>query len=122
MENQSLSAKVYPSIDELLPLEMLVIIPDNLAREIIERYETLGPKYLTDNLTEDGRQINGMMYTDRIVNCIEEIVDAVFCIVGQIFKDTSKGAEPSQNLYTILDGLIQIYKLLSMEKIHGNYF
>ena len=100
---------------------MLAILPDSLAAEIKERYETLGDKYLSDKFHTDGRQINGMMFTDRIINCKEEVVDAVFCILGQIFKETVKGIEPSENMFPMLYGLIQVYSLLSLEYVRGNY-
>ena len=106
----------YPSIDELMPQVLLSLIPASLAAEIRERYLTLGDKYQTMYQHTDGRFINGMMFTDRIDNCLEEVVDAVFCILGQIFKDTEVNIEPSANLYSILEGFIHIYSLLMMEK------
>lgn len=113
---------VYPSISELMPNILLSRIPASLAAEISERYETLGGKYLTGNFTEDGRQINGMMYTSRIDNCLEEIVDAVFCMLGWIFKSNLNcaGAIPD-SAYASLQGLIEIYSLLKAEQANGTF-
>lgn len=111
----------YPSISELLPPLLLAKIPHKLAEEITERYATLGEKYLTDALHTDGRRINGMMFTDRMVNMNEEIVDAVFCAVGQIFKDTNAGKLPSENLAYILDGLTELYTMIALEIHKGGY-
>lgn len=123
---------VYPSIEELMPDSLLSIIPANLAKEIEERYRTLGDKYLTENTTEDGRRINGMMYTSRIDNGLEEIVDAVFCVLGWILKTSPKAAAhstlyytvpitPPDSAYTALTGLIEIYSLLKAEQASGAY-
>ena len=111
---------VYPSIDELAPREIRAIVPVLLMQEIEERYEKLGEKYLTDETRPDGRRINGMMYSDRIVNCREEIIDAVFCVLGQIFKDTRvANVEPSDSLYVMLTALIQVYSMcVVMEEEH----
>lgn len=111
----------YPSIDELLPPLLLAKIPHKLAEEIKERYATLGEKYLTDALHSDGRRINGMMFTDRLVNMNEEITDAVFCVIGQIFKNKKNGIDSSENLTYILDGLIDIYTIASIEIAKGGY-
>lgn len=89
--------------------------------EIKERYETLGGKYLTMYQHEDGRFVNGMMYTDRIENCLEEIVDAAFCMVGWIFKCKAKGLEEPYVGLKILGELVQIYEELKAEKANGTY-
>lgn len=107
---------VYPSIEELMPELLLTKIPASLAREIEHRYVKLGDKYLTDNFTEDGRRINAMMYTNRIENGLEEIVDAVFCILGWIFKHLRNGTEPPEAAYQSLMGLIEVYSIMSVEK------
>ena len=106
---------MYPSLEELIPPSLEAKIPSSLYKDIANRYLTLGPAYLTDFLTVDGRPINGMMYSDRVVNCIEEIVDAAFCLIGEIFKRTAKSIDPGENLYTLLDGINQIYSLLVAE-------
>lgn len=111
----------YPSISELLPQSMLAKIPPKLAEEITERYATLGEKYLTDALHTDGRRINGMMFTDRLVNCNEEIIDAVFCIVGQMFKDKNAGKITSNYLVYLLEILAGAYQGLSIEIARGGY-
>lgn len=104
--------KVYPSIEELIPKSLKAFLPQSLVEEISVRYETLGDKYLTEQILPDGRQINGMIFSDRLVNCREEVVDAVFCILGQIFKDVNHGKhEPSENLSEMLGGLTKIYSL-----------
>lgn len=103
---------VYPSIDELIPKPLKAVLPHSLTEEISERYATLGEKYLTERTLPDGRHINGMMFTDRIVNCREEVVDGVFCILGQIFKDVNIGQhEPTEGLYEMLEGLSRIYSM-----------
>jgi hypothetical protein len=113
---------VYPSIEELIPKSMQAVLPQSLAEEITERYETLGEKYLTEQMLPDGRHINGMIFTDRMVNCREEVVDAVFCVLGQAFKDVHHGhTEPSENLGAMLDGLVRIYSLCVQMEQQQNY-
>lgn len=111
----------YPSISELLPPLLLAKIPHKLAEEITERYATLGDKYLTDALYTDGRPINGMMFTDRMVNANEEIIDAVFCVIGQIFKDINAGKEPNEGLRSVLNSLCTVYVWFSNEIAAGGY-
>lgn len=98
-----MTSEPYPSVDELLPLESLRILPENLSIDIATRYRDLGGKYLTDKLHDDGRRINGMMFTDRIENCLEEIIDGAFCIVGEIFKLKAAGMQVPHALNRILD-------------------
>lgn len=105
----------YPSISELIPPSLEAKIPSSLYKDIANRYTTLGINYLSDFYTVDNRPINAMMYTDRIQNALEEVIDACFCICGEIFKRNAKGIEPGDNLYTLLDGIIQIYSLLVAE-------
>jgi hypothetical protein len=113
---------VYPSIEELLPKVLLAKIPAALADEIAVRYTTLGDKYLTDKFHTDGRRINGMMDTDRVTNCNEEVVDAVFCIIGQIFKNKqAKNTETDLELSFVLDALISIYSALAGMFNRGEY-
>lgn len=126
------SNNVYPSIDELMPEAMLGIIPASLAKEIAYRYETLGPKYLSEAHTKDGRPVNSMMFTSRIQNCREEVVDAVFCILGWIFKEIQREGHikhpsgipignderfegPPDSAYDALRGLITVYSILVAE-------
>lgn len=94
-------------------------MPEELIAEIKQRYETLGEKYLTDNLTEDGRRINGMMYTSRIDNCNEEVVDAVFCIIGWIFKCQYRRMPIPDAAYKTLGSLVDVYLDLEAEKADG---
>lgn len=110
---------VYPNISELIPPSLEAKIPNSLYKDIANRYLTLGDKYLTEYYHIDGRPINGMMFSDRIQNCIEEIVDAAFCVLGEIFKRNVKGIDPGENLYTLLDGIIQIYSLLVAESVNA---
>lgn len=114
--NSSVKTIPYPSIDELMPEELLAKIPATLARDIKERYDTLGEKYLTINTQEDGRLINGMMYTNRVENCIEEIIDAVFCMLGWIFKARAMDLVPNDSAYFAMTGLIEVYSLLMQER------
>lgn len=113
---ENLPIDPYPSIDELIPQVMYAKLPAALALEIADRYQTLGGKYQTMYQHTDGRFINGMMFTDRIQNCLEEVVDGVFCLLGDIFRYSAAGIEPTDNIYTILDGLIQVYSLLVVER------
>lgn len=103
---------VYPSIEELMPEVMQALIPEALAKEIRERYLTLGTKYATDQVHTDGRRINAMMFTSRVANCREEIVDAAFCMLGTIFKAQAAEEEIPDWAYTILRGCIEIYSML----------
>lgn len=89
--------------------------------EIKTRYETLGEKYLTDQLTEDGRRINGMMFTDRVVNCREELIDAAFCVIGQIYKEAISGRVPDDSFYALLEGCIDMYSLCVALEEGGEY-
>lgn len=106
------NADVYPSIDELMPEVLLARIPEALARDIRERYATLGTKYLTEDLHTDGRRINAMMYTSRVANANEEIVDAAFCMLGEIFKANVNQEEIPDWTYQVLLGCIEIYSML----------
>lgn len=103
---------VYPSIEELMPEVLLARIPEALARDIRERYATLGEKYLTDQVHTDGRRINAMMFTSRVANANEEIVDATFCMLGEIFKAQVEGVEIPDWIYQVLMGCIEIYSML----------
>lgn len=106
------NAGVYPSIEELMPEVMLARIPESLARDIRERYATLGTKYLTDQVHTDGRKINAMMFTSRVANANEEIVDAAFCMLGTIFKAQANKEEIPDWSYQVLMGCIEIYSML----------
>lgn len=106
------NAGVYPSIDELMPEILLARIPESLARAIRERYNTLGTKYLTDQVHTDGRRINAMMFTSRVANANEEIVDAAFCMLGTIFKANANEEEIPDWAYQVLMGCIEIYSML----------
>lgn len=116
MSNTDTQSEVYPSIQELLPDTLLSIIPAKLAQDITERYERLGPAYATENRFKDGRFINGMMYTNRVENAIEEIVDAVFCMAGWIFKAEARELEPPDSAFLALNALIDCYSLLMQER------
>lgn len=111
----------YPSESELLDPEILAMIPASLAEEVRHRYKTLGNKYLTAQQHYDGRFINGMMFTSRIDNCLEEVVDAVFCVIGWLFKHrvdpTTYDFPPVGD--NILKALCDIYTALKVEQING---
>lgn len=112
---------VYPSTEQLIPEVMKAKLPMSLVEEITERYETLGTKYLSEE-EFDGRPVNQMMFTDRIINCREEVVDAVFCMLGQIFKEQSNGSEEiDDNIYFILEGLTNIYSALMFMQFNQSY-
>lgn len=108
--------EMYPSIKELIPDVLLARIPSKLVDEITERYETLGIKYLSDRVHYDGRKINDMMYSNRIDNCREEVVDAVFCILGWIFKAYRAGVPYLDNAFTCLTNLTEVYAILFSER------
>lgn len=110
---------VFPSTEELIPPVLLAKLPAKLVKDIADRYETLGEKYLTEEVYFDGRRINGMMFTSRIDNCLEEVVDAVFCILGWIFKVAHKGQAIPINAYSCLTGLIEVYSMLEAERYGG---
>lgn len=109
-------AQVYPSIQELVPSELRRELPDALYNEIAFRYATLGEKYMTDKQFSDGRFINGMMFTNRIENCIEEVVDAVFCILGWILKHQLKEKPMNSVQFECLAHAVNLYNLLLKEK------
>jgi len=104
-----------------MPIQLKRLLPAELSEEVATRYATLGEKYLTDRVHTDGRRINGMMETNRLVNANEEIIDAVFCMLGQIFKDTVANKEPSDNIYAALEGMIKVYQILKFEDDNGDY-
>lgn len=106
---------VYPSIEELLPDLLLSRIPASLAEDMQHRYETLGPKYLTDNMSSDGRRINACMFNSSVQDALEEVVDAVFNVCVWIYKGTIVG-HIEDNAYPCLMGLIEIYALLKASK------
>jgi len=104
-----------------MPIQLKRLLPAELSEEVATRYATLGEKYLTDRVHTDERRINGMMDTNRLVNANEEIIDAVFCMLGQIFKDTVTNKEPSDNIYAALEGMIKVYQILKFEDDNGDY-
>lgn len=116
-----MTSAVYPSMEELLPDVLRALVPAKLCDDMTVRYATLGEKYLTEKKYSDGRFINSMMDTSRIQNCVEEVVDAVFCILGWIFKCKVSGADYPHSAYVILRGLIEVYSLLEAEKAQNAY-
>ena len=115
MTADKLTSSVYPSIGELIPPILETRLPSRLIAEMSMRYEQLGDKYLTEQLHTDGRRINAMMFTSRVGNCIEEVVDAAFCILGWIFKAKAAGRPIPESAYPCLDMLTSVYSLLSAE-------
>lgn len=109
---------VYPSTEELIPEVFQAMLPASLVKEITERYETLGPGYVTDEKYE-GRFVNNMMNTSRIDNCLEEIVDAAFCMLGWAFKAKHSGKHIPDSCYTVLQSLCDMYTLLVSERESG---
>lgn len=109
---------VYPSTEELIPEVFQAMLPASLVKEIAERYETLGPGYVTDEKHE-GRFVNQMMKTSRIDNCLEEIVDAAFCMLGWAFKSRVNDNKIPDSCYTVLQSLCDIYTLLVSERESG---
>lgn len=107
---------VYPSTSELMPGLLMARIPEALARDIKERYRTLGGKYLTDNHHSDGRLINGCMFNNSIQEALEEVVDAVFNILVLIFKYTTRDSNIPDYSYSCLSGLIEIYSILYTQR------
>lgn len=119
---KQLQTEVYPSSEELMPRSLLSLLPQTLVEEIEIRYRELGTKYLSGRTWPDGRQINNMLFTDRMINCREELVDAVFCILGQIFKDIQHGDDqPNDVLYDMLSGLIAVYSMCVAMEENGLY-
>lgn len=110
---------VYPSTEELIPEVFQAMLPASLVKEITERYETLGFRYASEKLSEDGRLINNMMFTSRIDNCLEEVVDAAFCMLGWAFKSKVNNLPISDSCYTALQSLCDIYTLLVSEREAG---
>lgn len=108
--------KVYPSIEEILPDLLLSRVPASLATEITERYRDLGGKYLLDEYTTDGRQVNACMHNDSVQDCLEEVVDAVFNTLVWIFKNRQYESRIPDNAWSILTGLLEIYSLLVVSK------
>lgn len=103
-------------MDELLPDILKARIPMKLAQEIEERYTTLGLKYMTEQRWDDGRLINACMFTNRIENALEEIIDAVFCVLGWILKYRQLNRQIPDSAYHALIGMIELYALLTVEK------
>lgn len=109
---------VYPSAEEILPDIMLARVPASLASEIRERYELLGPKYVTDKVHTDGRLINGCMFKSSIQDALEEIVDCCFNVLVWIMKLDKAGTiqYTGANAYQVLMGIIEIYSILVIER------
>ncbi len=132
-----MTQNVYPSTEELLTPYWKARLPATLVEEITTRYETLGEKYVTAHKRNDGRFINGMMYTSRVTNAVEEVVDAVFCMIGWAFKlnerlqDIPKDVNfltliPENNtaiaaLNNAIDSLIDAYIILKTEELNDTY-
>jgi hypothetical protein len=112
---------MFPSTEELIPEVMLAKLPYSMVLLIKERYETLGVNYLTNIPIEDGRLINKMMITDRIENCLEEVIDAVFCILGWSFKCQEAAKDFPIEGELALNNLIQTYSLLKDAQANGSY-
>lgn len=111
-------SEVYPSISEILPEKLLGRMPFSLVSDIEERYEKLGGKYLTDELTEDGRRINACMNKNSVQDAIEEVIDAVFNVCVWMLK-INKREEIDADAVSCLFGLIEIYALLHNVREYG---
>lgn len=109
-----MTSAVYPDISELIPPELEARVPASLANWVTERYELLGPKYLTDDIRHDGRRVNSCMNNSSIQLALEEVVDAVFNVLVWIFK-LRLAREDQQAAYSALIGLIELYALLQIE-------
>lgn len=90
---------------------MLALLPASLVDEIKDRYATLGEKYLTDEYTQDGRRINACMTKSSWQDAREEVVDAAFNVLVQIFKDNNND-NLSNEAYSVLENLADIYGLI----------
>lgn len=112
--------EMYPSTQELLPDLLLSRIPSSLVDTIEERYNRLGPTYLTDKKHTDNRLINACMFRDSIQDCLEEIVDSVFNILVLIYKGRQYEPRIDDNAWSVLTGLIEIYSLLQVMKSQEN--
>jgi hypothetical protein len=104
--------QVYPSTREIIPDLLLHKLPVSLVNQIEERYNLLGPKYVTEEVHLDGRFINGCMLKSSAQDAIEEVIDAVFNVLVLIFKNSKLGPVIPDELYSVLSGLIEIYTAL----------
>ena len=113
---------VYPSTEELMPELIRARLPALLCDEVEERYRTLGEKYVTDIVHEDGRYINGCMYKSSAQDAVEEVIDAVFNTLVWIFKINGGAGDQSsaESSWLILQGLIETYALLKAEILMEN--
>lgn len=105
---------VYPSTQEIMPDLLLYKLPKKLVDDIEDRYERLGPKYVTEETHIDGRRINGCMLKSSSQDAIEEVIDAVFNILVLIFKNSRLDPVIPDQLYSILTGLVEIYTALAV--------
>lgn len=71
-------ATTWPSIAELEGSSGNTKIPANLMALISKRYEEHAPEYISDEMHPSGKPYNKCMFVDNLVECEEEIVDAVF--------------------------------------------
>lgn len=110
----AMTLAVYPDIKELIPPELEARVPASLADWVTNRYEMLGPKYLTDDIRADGRRVNSCMNNSSVMLALEEVVDAVFNVLVWLFKLKLAGAN-QESAYSALLGLIELYALLQVE-------
>lgn len=106
---------VYPSFEELTPGVIRAVLPVTLYDVLEQRYKDLGPRYLTDQFYNDGRQINGCMFKSSVQDCLEEVVDAIFNTMVWMFKERI-GLGDSDNSVNIFHGLVAIFTSLAIER------
>lgn len=74
---------VYPSLAELVDGYTL---PDSIYKELEWRYNNLSIKYLTSEVTQDGRLINRSVFANNADDAMEEIVDAIHAMLNLRMK------------------------------------
>lgn len=84
-ENSLSMTDVFPSADELLPDNIRRLLNAPILGQIRSRYAILGPKYVTDKIT-DGRKTNACMFNSSAKDANEEIIDAIFNVCVLAFK------------------------------------
>lgn len=84
------SVAMYPSLDELLDAlteSSRTMFGEPLRSELRRRYDLHGWEYDSGKKHTDSRPRNACLDNDSIADAREELVDAVFNLVVQLFKD-----------------------------------
>lgn len=116
---------IYPSIEDLVPLQLMHLLPYSLVVSIRERYTTLGGKYMTGQFREDGREINNVVNCDNLQSTLEEIIDSIFnwlawslVAYGEVDVDRLSDIDAQDNNPSMAEAfglMVRAYTIVSQE-------